>query len=452
MFVESIKTPGVAHLSYVVGSEGEACIIDPQLDIDKYLTVVEQHECRISSVIETHRNEDFISGALALKNRLGVTVYHGPNADAPIKYADTINNGDTLEIGACKLDVLTTPGHTKDSICILLTDTKTDNTPVGVFTGDTLFVNDVGRTDFYPDEMEKMAGELFDSLQKLSDLGEHVIVYPAHGAGSVCGGGMADREFTTIGIEKRSNPLFRESSRDTFIKKKVNEHHYIAPYFSKMEKANVEGSDTPLRANLCMQLSPDQIKQWLDPDSRPGTLIDIRSHAAFREKHVPGSLNLPGGLISAYGGWLLDYDVPLAFVADSAQQANEAAAQLHRMGFTTVEGYTSAIPFPASQGELEAATVGVLTADTIAERLQTPPDNWVLLDVRKQDEIESVPFPGALHIYLGHLKDKHTEMNPDIHYTCMCGSGKRATVAASYLKSNGCKNVSVFIGSLKVWQ
>ncbi|GGW76683.1 MBL fold metallo-hydrolase [Alteromonas halophila] len=452
MFVETIKTPGIAHLSYIIGNDGEACVIDPQLDTDTYLKLANQHGCRITTVIETHRNEDFISGAKALGQRTQANIYHGPNADEPVSYAQTITEGEQLSVGAWCLEVIETPGHTKDSICVTATDTNASDEVIGVFTGDTLFVSDVGRTDFYPDEKEAMAASLYQSLGKLSALGEQVIVYPAHGAGSVCGGGMADREFTTIGIEQRSNPMLRIADEAAFVAKKVSEYHYIAPYFSRMEAANVSGVAEAMPAQLCAPLLADEQTQWLDTKKRPGMLIDVRSHAAFREQHIAGSINLPGDLLSAYGGWLLDDDTPLALVADHAAQANEAARQLWRMGVTQVAGYVSTIPAALTEQHKRAQSVATVTADTISNRLSNPAKQWVLLDVRKRDEVVSTPFPGALHTFLGHLKDYAAKTHADTHYTCMCGSGARATVAASYLQMLGCNNVDVFEGSLDAWQ
>ncbi|WP_414830846.1 MBL fold metallo-hydrolase [Alteromonas sp. H39] len=453
MFIETIKTPGIAHLSYVIGNAGQACVIDPQLDTATYLSIARQNDCRITHIVETHRNEDFISGALALKNKTRAQVYHGENADEKIAYATVVNDGDTFEIGSWQLKVIATPGHTKDSICLAIYDTNQSKTDaIGVFTGDTLFVNDVGRTDFYPDEKEHMAGSLYDSLQKLLQLGDQVVIYPAHGAGSVCGGGMADREFSTIGFEKRNNPVLKVEDKTAFVTRKVSENHYVSPYFSHMENANVAGSNTPISDLVVQPVQQEQKSQWLDATARKGVIVDVREHASFRENHIPGSINLPGGLVSAYGGWLLDYDEPLALVTDSADTATNAAKQLWRMGFTQIEGYITELPAPLTQAEAMTQHINTVTSDTVESRLETPPENWVLLDVRKRDEVELTPFSGAIHTYLGHLKKYKNKFNSNTHYTCMCGSGKRATVAASYLKLLGCSNVDVSTGSLQAWQ
>lgn len=452
MFIESVKTPGIAHLSYVIGNAGEACVIDPQLDSDTYLNIAGNHGCRITCIIETHRNEDFVSGALSLSNKTQAPVYHGDNADEPVRYASTVKDNDVIKVGDWKIVVMATPGHTKDSISLACYDTSHSETlPIGVFTGDTLFVNDVGRTDFYPEEKEHMASELYDSLKKLSALGDQVIVYPAHGAGSVCGGGMADREFTTIGYENQNNPMMKLDDKASFIRHKVNEHHYVSPYFTEMEQANVTGINAPVSTLVIQPVKEERVNRWLDKQDRPGYLIDIRSHAAFRENHIPGSINLPGDLLSAYGGWLLAYQTPIAFVAETRQQAESATAQLWRMGFTDIEGYITDIPFPVTEKDGAQQCISTVTADVVERKLRGAEENWVLLDVRKRDEVDSMAFPGALHTYLGHLKEYREKLNPDIHYTCMCGSGKRATVAASYLRMLGVEHVDVFTGSLQAW-
>lgn len=451
MFLQSIKTPGIAHLSYIFGNGGEACVIDPQLDINTYLDIASEHKCKITTVVETHRNEDFISGALALHERTGADVLHGEDADQPIQYAKTVADGDKRSVGAWELAFLHTPGHTKDSICVVIRDTQTADTPCGVFTGDTLFVNDVGRTDFYPDEKEAMAGSLYDSLQRLLSLGDDVIVYPAHGAGSVCGGGMADREFTSIGVERKNNPMLNLDSKQTFISQKVNESHYVAPYFEAMEEANVKGIDAPWRPENIQPITGKDCDTWLDTSTRPGQLVDVRTHGAFRDQHVTDSINLPGDLLSAYGGWLLDYDTPTAIVAESFSEAIDAAKQLWRMGFHNIAGFFSKVPMPTSKQEKQVSHVPYVTADVVEQRLEDPKD-WVLLDVRKEDEVNDSPLPGAIHTYLGYLKDESANFNPNLAYTCMCGSGKRATVAASYLRKLGIDKVDVFNGSMKAWK
>ncbi|MEX0758212.1 MAG: MBL fold metallo-hydrolase, partial [Tistlia sp.] len=247
MFVEKIKTEGLAHLSYVIGDGGEAAVVDPRRDCELYVELAHARGCRIAHVFETHRNEDLVSGAPILAAMTGAEVHHGPNPERPVVYADTVREGRRFTFGKLELAVLETPGHTDDSLSFALYDADFGSEPVGVFTGDALFIGDVGRTDFYPDRAAEVAGLLFDSLRKLEALGDQAILYPAHGAGSVCGDAMADREFSTIGYERRNNPMFALQDRDAFVEKKLNEHHYQPPYFRLMERLNMEGGEAVRR-------------------------------------------------------------------------------------------------------------------------------------------------------------------------------------------------------------
>jgi Zn-dependent hydrolases, including glyoxylases len=221
MFIEKIKTQGLAHLSYVVGATGQAVVIDPRLDCEIYIEMAAAESCRISHILETHRNEDLVTGSAALAELTGAQVFHGPDAAGEVVYAETIVEGDEINMGSLIIRAIQTPGHTFDSMSYALYDTDFGESAVAVFTGDTLFVGDVGRTDFYPDQVEKVAGLLFDSLQKLIKLGDQALIYPAHGAGSVCGNNMADREFSSIGYERQHNPMLQIENRDEFIDKKM---------------------------------------------------------------------------------------------------------------------------------------------------------------------------------------------------------------------------------------
>ena len=202
MFIETIKSEGLSQLSYLVGGGGKAIVIDPRRDCEIYIEKAAQLGCRITHIFETHRNEDLISGAPVLASLTGAGVYHGPNAAGKVAYANTVSEGDSYCTGEVRIDVLETPGHTDDSVSYILSDQAYGEEAVAVCTGDALFVGDVGRTDFYPERAEEVAGLLFDSLRKLLTLGDHIYVLPAHGAGSVCGDNMANRDFSSIGYER----------------------------------------------------------------------------------------------------------------------------------------------------------------------------------------------------------------------------------------------------------
>lgn len=235
MLLEKIKTSGLAHLSYLVGAGGQAAVIDPRRDCAIYVDKARAEGLEITHIFETHRNEDLVSGAPILAQITGARVLHGPNPERPVVYADTVHEGDSFPLGQLEIRVMETPGHTDDHLAYALFDTAYPDKAVGVFTGDALFIGDVGRTDFYPDRREEVAGLLYDSLQKILALGDQAMVYPAHGAGSVCGSGMTEREFSTVGHERLNNPRLQIAGRDAFIRFKVKESHYQPPYFRLME-------------------------------------------------------------------------------------------------------------------------------------------------------------------------------------------------------------------------
>ncbi len=448
MFVEKIKTPGLAQLSYVVGDGDRAAVVDPRRDVDVYIDISRREGAQITHILETHRNEDLISGASALAEITGATVLHGPNPAEPIAYAQTIREGEGLTLGNLGVSVLETPGHTDDSVSYVLHDRELGGEAIGVFTGDALFVGDVGRTDFYPDRPEEVAGLLFDSLQKLAALGDQAIIYPAHGAGSVCGAGMADREFSTIGTERQTNRMLRIEDRDEFIRRKTAEEHYQPPYFRLMEQMNTRGGNPASDPLAIKPLAIPDLKAGMDDGCQ---LVDVRSPESFAGAHIDGALSLPVGLVTTYGGWLLDPEDQLIIVADNLAQAREAEIHFSRIGYDRVAGaFTDGMAKWAAAGE-PFESMATVSVSTVKERLGKPPENWVLLDVRKGEEFRGNAIDGARHIFLGHLPGQLAELDRDASYTVLCGSGMRAMVGGAVLRKAGWRNVDVFMGSMGAW-
>lgn len=445
MFLEKIKSPGLAHLSYIIGADGQAAVIDPRRDIEVYEEIAAANNARITWVFETHRNEDLVSGAGLLAGRTGATVYHGPNAAGDVRYAQTARDGTTVQLGDLRLKVMETPGHTDDSISIAAYDDANGKDAVAVFTGDALFIGDVGRTDFYPERAEEVAGLLYDSLQRILELGDQAIVLPAHGAGSVCGSGMADRDFSTLGHERQNNPRLQIRDRDEFIRLKVAEHHYQPPYFRLMEALNLSGTE-PMQPQP-VALGIDDVKGLGDQVVR----VDVRSTEAYASAHLPGSLCVPADKIPAFAGWFLEAEQRLVLIAENADQAWQAARHLGRIGFDRVEGYLAGIMDWVTAGE-PFATIEFADTATVEQRLNRKPADWQLLDVRGVEEVEAQRMPEAVHTYVGELPGKLHELDSNKSWTVMCASGQRAAIAASVLESNGYNNVDVYLGSMAAWQ
>ena len=444
MFLEKIKSQGLSHLSYILGDKGMAAVIDPRRDCEIYLKIAGRHGCRISHIFETHRNEDYVIGSKELSTLTGAQVFHG--AGLPFTYGRATRENDVFKLGNILLKTLETPGHTFESISLVLYDRKHGPDPLGVFTGDALFVGDVGRTDFFPDQMEEVAGLLYDSIfNRILPLGDQVILYPAHGAGSVCGSKMADREFSTLGYEKRNNPILRIRNKNEFIRKKVAEKHARPPYFAKMEEYNLNG---PPALGCLHPLKPMSAQDFEDNISRGMQVLDIRSAQAYAGVNVPGSISIPLDLVPAYAGWFFSYDQDIGLVADSLDDLKPAVRYLVRIGFDRIAGYLH-----GSLGEWEIhgkyfLSIPAIHAGEIQERMSEK-KSFTLLDVRTEEEFRRAHLPGAQHIFLGDLESRLDEIGPRRPVTTFCGSGQRAIIAASVLQKHGFENVENCFGSIQ---
>ncbi len=446
MLLEKIKTPGLSHLSYLIGAGGKAAVIDPRRDCEIYVEKARSEGLAITHIFETHRNEDLVSGAPILAEMTGAQVYHGPNADGEVVYAKTTREGDCHSIGQLELRVIETPGHTFDHLAFAIYDSKYPDKAVGVFTGDALFVGDVGRTDFYPDRKREVAGLLFDSLRKICELGDQAILYPAHGAGSVCGSGMAEREFSTIGHERLNNPMLKIEEREEFIERKVGENHYQPPYFRLMERLNLEGGEPAPRVMRPQPLTLDELSQC-----GADRVIDVREPLAYAAGHFPGSINLPVGMIPAFAGWFLSEGEKIALVASAQDQLATALEHLTRIALDDVlGGYVGVVPAAASGKAMRS--IPMVDTRTVEQRLSAGDKDWTLLDVRDADERAKAAIEGSRHIYVGELHEKWKELDPDRRYTLMCASGMRATVAAGWLDAHGFDHLDVYLGSMGAWK
>ncbi|MFP4381853.1 MAG: MBL fold metallo-hydrolase [Candidatus Sumerlaeia bacterium] len=445
MFLKKFKSEGLAHLSWMIGSGSEAVVIDARRDCDIYVDEAHRQGMRITHIFETHRNEDYITGSNDLKRRTNATIHHGKQMD--FAFGEPVEDGDTFEVGKLIFKVLHTPGHTMESISIAVYDpafSKED--AVGVFTGDALFIGDVGRTDFYPDRKEEVAGMLYDSIHnKILPLGDQTILYPAHGAGSVCGSGMAKREFSTLGYERKNNPRL-QMSRDDFIDFKVHENHYQPPYFRQMEKYNKEGAPEYWGMPKPIPMDADSFSDAMEHGM---VAIDIRSPEAFAGAYIPGSYAMPVNMIPAFAGWYLGYDQDIGIISSDYDSAQTAVQHLCRLGYDRVHAiFLNGLKSWETSGK-RYGVIGALYAGDLQEWMDNDKD-FTLLDVRSIDEYESGHLPDAKHVYVGELADKINELNipKDKTVVTFCGSGRRAIIAASIMKQHGYTDVWDCLGSM----
>ncbi len=447
MFLEKIRSEGLAQLSYLVGDGGRAAVIDPRRDCAIYREIADRQGVQITHIFETHRNEDFVVGSCELAEMTGATILHG--AELPFEYGRTAGEGDVYRFGDISLRVLKTPGHTDESLSLVLADCSFSDHPLAVFTGDALFIGDVGRADFFPERAEEVAGLLYNSIfKKILPLGDQVLLYPAHGAGSVCGSGMASREFSSLGYERRFNPSLQVEGREDFIRMKVSEKHYYPPYFKQMEKLNLVGPPRLAALPRPAPLTADAFAAKMDEGM---VALDTRSPEAFSGAYIPRSLAIPLDMIPAYAGWFLPYDREIGLVVQNFADVKPAVRYLTRLGYSKTVAYLDEGLHGWEVSGRHYGRIPAIYAGELKTRIDQGKD-FVLLDVRKAEEIAASRLPGSTAIFLGEVPDRLDEIPRNKPIVTFCGSGRRAIIAASILKQNGFAEVENCLGSMAACQ
>jgi len=447
MIFKRVKSEGIAHNSYLLGSRSDAVVIDPRRDCQIYVDLAQRYGLRTRYILETHCNEDYVIGSLELSKLTGAEIYHGPGLDW--KYGNTLKDGQQFTIGKLILTAIHTPGHTDESMSYTVTDLSSGRAVVMVFTGDTLFVDDVGRTDLYgPKEVPRLASNLYDSIfDKLLPLGDGAILCPAHGAGSVCGMKIGNRDESTLGIERTQNPILQIRDKEEFIKYKVAEQPERPYYFSQMEKYNLEGP--PLLG--CMPLpAPLTPRQFRDEMENGAVVVDTSLPAAFGGAHIKGSYSIWLEGLPAFAGWVLRYDHPILLVLEEQSHLERVVRYLIRVGYDRLIGYLR----DGVEGWYDAGfpieNLPLLSVHQLKDKMDRG-EELTILDARGQDEWERGHIKGALHIYAGHLEERLAEVPTDKPVAVVCSVGHRSGLAASILLRAGYKGVYNVLGSMQAW-
>jgi hydroxyacylglutathione hydrolase len=447
MFFKRIVSEGIAHNSYMVGSGGQAAVIDPRRDCDIYLDYAVRNSLIITHIFETHRNEDYVIGSLELAERCQAEIFHG--GKMLFSYGKPVYEGNEFSLGSLELTILETPGHTEESISIVLRDKAVSDLPYMVFSGDTLFAGDIARTDFFGRDRDvEMAGKIYDSIvKKILPLGDGVVICPAHGAGSVCGGEIADLPFTTTGFEKLSNPVLG-FSREKFIAKRVSESPYVPPYFRQMEQYNKEGA--PLLHHL-PDLRPLSIAEVRLLRQHHCQILDIRSPTSFGAGHIPGSLSIWREGIPAFMGWFFNYQEPILIIDDFNLSLDIILRQAIRLGYDNVSGFLAG-GFPAwFKGAQEISTIPTCSVQQLNDKLRT--ESPFLLDVRDIRNWRAVGhIRGAHHRYIGELPDHLEEIPRTGPVFVYCDAGYKGGLAASILARNQYTNITNVLGGMTAWK
>ncbi|HDQ06050.1 MAG TPA: MBL fold metallo-hydrolase [Candidatus Bathyarchaeota archaeon] len=444
MLIQTVKSEIVSHLSYIVGNKNEAAVIDPRRDCQAYLDIANRWGAKIKYIFETHRNEDYVIGSLELANLTDAPIFHGPGL--PWKFGKTLQDNQEFKVGSLKIRALHTPGHTPESISYVLYDLEAGGEPVIVFTGDALFVGDVGRTDFFGEEMTPVMSEkLYDSITKrLFPLGDGVIVCPAHGAGSVCGGKISEREISTIGIEKKTNPMLN-LSKEEFIKQKTAERHQTPPYFKKMEDFNLNGPPILGTIPNPHPLTPSEFKKAAET----AYIIDTRTPAAFGGAHIKGSFSLPPSRLSTVG-WIADYNKPILLVVEDIEALDFAVRNLLRLGLDKIAGYLNGGIEAWYKEGLPLAKTGLLSVHELKKMIDSK-QKIAILDVRRESEWNEGRIEGATRIYLGHLPKQTDQLPRDVPVVVVCKTGNRSSFGTSILVRAGFDKVYNVLGGTSAW-
>lgn len=449
MIFERIISKGLAHYSYLVGDRNEAVVIDPRRDCRIYVKKASAEGMRIFHILETHRNEDYVIGSVELASLTGAQIWH---VDGQLDYGYGLEakHGQRWKIGRLEMQAIDTPGHTPGSMSYLMRDPS--GLPWVVFTGDALFAGEVGRVDLLgKDKAPEMAGLLFDSIfGRLLPLGDNVLACPAHGAGSVCGESIAERLWTTIGLERQHNPRLQYKSRDDFIASLLKSQPERPPYFARVEKLNVEGIAMCGFSSI-NPLSPEDFASLMKDEN--AFVLDTRMELGFGAAHIRGAQFIWMDGLASFEGWYVPYDKPILLVAET-NDINELTSILIREGYDNVAGFLAGGMLSWHMSGQSSTSTRTLTVQELCNMLDEDEiEPARILDVRSDDELKrDGQINGALHIHVTQIPERMREVPKEGAVYVFCGSGMRSMVAASFLQRNGWENLAVVLGGMAGWK
>lgn len=461
MFLYQRFIPGLAIYSYFVGDERtrSAAVIDPTRDIDEFLAIARREGFRIEHVLETHVHADFVSGSSELAERLDgrVTVHTsalGGEEWLPPYGRPITHDREPVQLGAIRLEAFHTPGHTPEHVSwILFDETRSSDIPWLIFTGDFLFVGDVGRPDLLGNEARiELAHSLYGSIfNRLDDLPEFTEIFPAHGAGSLCGKALGSRGSSTLGFERRFSAALRHAPETEWIRRLLEGMPIAPPYFRRMKQVNAKGPRI-----LGPRLPGDRgisARELKKRACEHCLIVDVRSKEAYAAAHIPGSINIPRGpSLPTWAGWVLPYDHPTLLVLDDPRNLPEVVTHLIRVGFDDVQGWLEdGIDSWETAGH-ELSTLRTWSVHDLARELRPGGSQPYVLDVRTDAEWESGHIENAHHVHGGLLRERFDEIPRDRRVAVVCGSGYRASIAASFLEREGFEDVVNVLGGMTAWK
>jgi len=444
MYIQQIYTGCLAQAAYYIESEGEAAIIDPLRDIQAYLDMATARNAKIKYIFETHFHADFVSGHIDIAKKTGAKIVYGPTAKASYDII-VATDGQEFQLGNERIQLLHTPGHTKESSCFLAKDAT--GKPYALFSGDTLFVGDVGRVDLAANETltkDELASMMYDSVEKLKKLSDNVIVYPGHGAGSACGKNIGKETTTTIGEQRKNNYALQPMDRETFIHTMVTGLATPPKYFFMDAKINRNGYSEDMDSLLGDNVKTLSVNEFILEKESGALILDTRMPAEYAKGHVPESLNIGlNGDFAVWVGTIID-NVPLILVCDEGKE-KESVLRLGRVGYDKVKGFLKGGVKAWQDEGLLIKTIHSVSAEEFAKNLEK---GGQPLDVRNDGEVANGMVKDALTIPLGKLSEKLSLLNKNTHYYVYCAGGYRSMISSSILEKNGFTNITNVEGGI----
>jgi glyoxylase-like metal-dependent hydrolase (beta-lactamase superfamily II)/rhodanese-related sulfurtransferase len=446
MFVQQFFVKGIAHSSYLLGGTKTCAIVDPQRDVQIYIDAAQEMGMQITHILETHLHADFISGHLDLADRTGAAIYIPKSGGSAFKHVP-VAEGDTFSIEDMNLKVHDTPGHTPEHISYVVTDRARGAEPAVLFCGDTLFVGDVGRPDLFPGKARELASQLYESLHtKLLTLPDFCEVYPAHGAGSLCGRTMGAKRTSTIGYERLYNAALQIKDEEEFIRS-LTEHMPAAPdHFSRCSAINGKGPRLIKDLPALAPLAPPAFRDLARKDTT--VVLDTRTFESFGGLHVPGSYHIDlRGNFGTFAGWIIPPDKDILLVSETPDQAREATIWLRRVGLDRTAGYLNGGMNQWTQAGFAIGRIPQLSAEEL-QQMAAGKRNGILVDVRAPGEYEGYHIKNAINIPVQDLRTRYKELDKKADLVLTCSTGMRSSMGASLLKMNGFTDVYSVAGGM----
>jgi glyoxylase-like metal-dependent hydrolase (beta-lactamase superfamily II)/rhodanese-related sulfurtransferase len=451
MYFKQFYLGCLAHASYMIGSDGEAAVVDPRRDVDTYIDEAREQGLQIKHVIETHLHADFVSGHRELADRTGAKIYFGAKAGAKFEHVP-VREGDEIRMGEVVLRFLETPGHTPESVSVLVVDRAVSDVPKAVLTGDTLFIGDVGRPDLLGANLsaQELAGMLYDSLHgKLLALPDSVEVYPAHGAGSLCGRNISSETRSTIGEQRRCNYALKPMPKEEFVRMMTTDLPEAPAYFARDVAINRDGAADLADLPDPAALDPRDVDAL---QKRGAIVLDIRPAAQYGAGHVPGSLHIGlSGQFASWAGALISPKAPILLVAEDEEQVREARTRLARVGVENIAGYLAGGILEWNRAELPLATIEQIAVGELDARIREGRAGRVI-DVRRPGEWQAGHTANAVHLPLNTLSQSAAAFPKDQPVVIICASGYRSSIATSLLEQQGFSRVTNVVGGMAAWR